>query len=119
MLLLAHLMTQADGWRHARLVLKSVVKDAAEGDALRARFESMLPDLRMDVHLEVLEKPPEQGVAEIIKQASMAADLVFLGLGSPEPSEEAAYAGRLLDLVDGLPTTILLKNASRFQGRLV
>jgi potassium/chloride transporter 4/5/6 len=119
MLLLAHLMTQADGWRHARLVLKSVVEDIAEGEALRASFESMLPDLRMDVHLEVLDKPPGQSSMEIIKEASRKADLVFLGLGTPDAKDEAAYADQLLLLVDGLPTTILLRNASRFQGRLV
>jgi hypothetical protein len=119
MLLLAHLMTQAEGWRHARLVLKSVVENAAEGDTLRGRFETMLPDLRMDVKLEVLERPEHQDTMEIIKEASRRADLVFLGMAAPDPKDEAAYAQQLLSLVDGLPTTILLRNASRFQGRLL
>jgi hypothetical protein len=37
----------------------------------------------------------------------------------PEPGEEAIYASVLMDLLDGLPSTILVRNASRFHGQLV
>ena len=46
------------------------------------------------------------------------ADLVFLGMAIVAGAEEA-YAGSLITLLDGLPTTILVRNASRFHGRLV
>ena len=75
--------------------------------------------MAQSMKLEVLERPEHQDTMEIIKEASRRADLVFLGMAAPDPEDEAAYAQQLLSLVDGLPTTILLRNASRFQGRLL
>ena len=119
MLLLCHLLSQSDGWRHLRLVLKSVAQDEVEAQEIRGRFESMFADLRMDVQLDVTIRPADQSMVEALKSLSMKADLVFVGIGIPSPGEEAAAAQRVLDMVDGLPTVIFVRNASRFQGRLI
>ena len=47
------------------------------------------------------------------------ADFVFLGMDTPEAGEEELYAARLLSLLDGLPSTLLVRNAGEFRGRLV
>jgi len=109
----------APGWRSNRLVLKSVADDEEVADEVRQAFESMLPDLRMDVHLEVILKPADKTHKEIILEASKDADMVFLGMAIPGPGIEQTYAESLMGLLDGLPSTILVRNASRFHGHLV
>lgn len=119
MLLLAHLLNLAAGWRNNQLVLKSVADDEASGEAVHRAFESMFPDLRMDVRLEVILRPTDKTHIEVIRDASENADLVFLGMAVPEAGSELQYAEHLLTLLDGLPSTILVRNASRFHGRLI
>ena len=119
MLLLAHLLHLAPGWRTNQVVLKSVMDDQDSVDAVHRAFESMLPDLRMDVGLDVILRPPGEAYGDVIRRASQNADMVFMGMAVPDPGSELAYAKSLMDLLDGLPSTILVRNASRFHGRLV
>jgi hypothetical protein len=79
----------------------------------------MLPDLRMDVALDVILLPEGKTHREVIREASMGANLVFVGMAVPGSHEEESYAANLMGLLEGLPTTILVRNASRFQGRLI
>jgi potassium/chloride transporter 4/5/6 len=119
MLLLCHLLSQAAGWRHLRLVLKSVAEDEIEAQEIRGRFESMFRDLRMDVALDVSVRPPESSGIEVLKALSMQADLVFIGLRVPAAGDEHVYARTVLKMVEGMPTVIFVRNASRFHGRLI
>ena len=79
----------------------------------------MLPDLRMDVRLDVLLKPEDVSTIDVIRKSSLSSDLLFMGIAVVEPGQEDAYASKLMSLLEGLPTTILVRNSSRFQGRLV
>jgi hypothetical protein len=119
MLLLCHLLSQAAGWRHLRLVLKSVAEDELEAQEIRGRFESMFSDLRMDVALDVSIRPPESSGIEVLKALSKQADLVFIGLRVPAAGDEHVYASTILKMVEGMPTVIFVRNASRFHGRLI
>jgi amino acid transporter len=119
MLLLSHLLSQSEGWRHLRLVLKSVVENELQAQEIRGRFESMFVDLRMDVQLDVSIRPPDSSNTAVLRRLSQGADLVFVGLGLPVPGSEVDYAARVIEMVDGLPTVIFVRNASRFQGRLI
>ncbi len=79
----------------------------------------MVPEIRIDVRVDVLLRPPETSTYDLIKAHSRAADLVFLGMNIPEEGGELAYATNLLRLLDGLPPTLLVRNAGEFRGRLV
>ena len=119
MLLLSHLLSQSEGWRHLRLVLKSVAENEAKAEDIRGRFESMFTDLRMDVELDVCVRPDGASHGEVLRDLSRDADLIFAGIGLPDAGEEVAYAERVMAMIEGLPTVILVRNASRFQGRLI
>ena len=67
----------------------------------------------------VLLKDPEAKVAEIIRRESADAEVVLLGLATPEAGEEAEYAKRMEALSEGLPNVFFVKNASLFVGELV
>ena len=119
MLLLCHLLSQAAGWRHLRLVLKSVAEDEIEAQEIRGRFESMFRDLRMDVALDVSVRPPESSGIEVLQALSKQADLVFIGLRVPAAGDEHVYARTVLKMVEGMPTVSFVRNASRVHGRLI
>jgi len=119
MLLLAHLLTVDDDWRRARITLVSVVDSEAAAAERKAQVESGLEHTRIQAGVEAIVKPEAQSVTELIHERSRNCDLVFLGLPLvPEGAEQAA-AERLLRLVDGLPTTVLVRSAGPFRGQLV
>jgi hypothetical protein len=119
MLLLAHLMTVARAWRGARIVLKSVCANEEEAQLRRKEFETMLPEIRMEVEVDIVVREDSEETVEIIRTQSREAQFVFLGLRLPEPGDEEAYAERIAGLLDGMPDTCLVRNAGRFRGRLV
>ncbi len=119
MLLLAHLLTQAEGWRRVRIVLRSIVPTQEDADQLQASMRAFLSTIRIHAEMEVLVPEPGQAIGELIRQGSRNARLVLLGLPEVPPDEELAHAERMLSLVEGLPPTLLVRNAGPFRGRLV
>lgn len=119
MLLLAHLLTLSAEWRGARITLCTVVPDQAAAAAHRTQVESSLAESRIEVTVEPVLQQPGQSVQDAIKARSGQADLVFLGLAKVPPGAEEGYADRLIELLADLPSAILVRNGSPFQGRLV
>jgi len=119
MLLMCHLLTASRGWRRARIELKTIVGNEQEAAERAAELALMVPEIRIDVQVEVLRRTEDQDVHVLIREHSRHADLVMLGLAVPSQGEDMAYASGLMPLVEALPSTVLVKNASRFKGRLV
>jgi len=119
MLLLAHLLTQSQGMRNVRVVLRSVVATAGEAAQVERSVESMLADIRIAARIEVLVPEPGQTPSDLIRHHSRNARLVLLGLPLVPPGQELAYAERMLELVRDLPPTLLVRNAGPFRGRLL
>ena len=63
--------------------------------------------------------PEDEAIETCIQANSQDASLVFLGLPVPQAGEEALYAETLVKLVNGMPDTLLVRNAGPFRGRLV
>ena len=119
MLLLAHLLVMSAAWRGARITLASVVDDNAEARQLRRRVEDGLGEANIDTRIDVVVRPDGQSPQECIRERSASADLVFLGLPRVDSGDEEAVARRLVELVEGMPSVILVRNSSPFRGRLV
>ncbi len=120
MLLLAHLLSLSEHWRGMRIVLKSVVEDEQTRRARAREFAAMLPEIRMDdVSVDVIRREDDQAVGDIIREHSQEASLVFMGMSSVAKGDEGAYAQGILDLLEDLPSTVLVRNAGAFRGRLV
>ena len=73
----------------------------------------------MDVRMDVILASSGSSAVEMIRQKSLNSELLLMGMAVPEPGQEQACAAQLIRLLDGLPTTILVRNSSQFQGRLV
>ncbi|MBW2253584.1 MAG: Na-K-Cl cotransporter [Deltaproteobacteria bacterium] len=119
MLLLAHLLRQVPRWGSARIVLKCVVEDADSLARQEEEFRALLPEIRIEADVEVLLRPEGQSVTDLIRDHSKGARLVFLGMSVARAGEEEDYATTLMAFLEGLPETVLVRNAGPFRGRLV
>jgi amino acid transporter len=119
MLLLTHLLMMNTQWQDARVVIRSVIREADQREARAAGLAQLIADTRIPAEIEVVVKSDDQTVAEMIHQHSRDADVTFLGLMVPQPGEESEGVDRLIELAGGLNTTIFVRNASEFSGELL
>ncbi|MCB9795276.1 MAG: Na-K-Cl cotransporter [Alphaproteobacteria bacterium] len=119
MLLLAHLLRQNREWRSATVTLRSIVDAEDKVAAQRRALQHLINESRIDARAEVIVRGPEDNIPDLLTENSQDAELVFLGLAVPEPGEEEAVAERVRQLVEGLPSTILVRNSGPFRGQLL
>jgi hypothetical protein len=119
MLLLAYLLRLNPEWRNSRITVRSVARDEEERALQLDGLAKLLPQARIGAETEVLVKPEELTITEILHRISADADVVFLGLQEPEHGGEPAYADRIIELAEGLNTCIFVRSAGEFAGRLV
>jgi hypothetical protein len=119
MLLLAHLLRLNPEWQDARLVVRSIARSEEERQSQLEGLAELIPETRIQADTEVILKPEDQSLIELMHAHSHDADAVFLGMKEPEVGGEADYAERLSKLADGLQTSIFVRNAGEFAGRLI
>ncbi|MCD4748634.1 MAG: amino acid permease [Thermoanaerobaculales bacterium] len=119
MLLFAYLLSLNPEWRDARIVIRAIARSEDERKEQEAGLKALLPEIRINAETQIIVKPPDQTLAEVIQHTSRGAAVVFFGLMEPEPGTEAEYARRLTALVEPLNTTIFVRNAGEFAGRLI
>lgn len=119
MLLLTHLLMMNTLWRDARVVVRSIIRDADERDVRAEDLAKLIAETRIPAEIEIVVQSEDQTVAETIHEHGRDADITFLGLMVPHPGEEPESVDRLIELADGLNTTIFVRNASEFSGELL
>jgi len=119
MLLLSYLLTRNAEWGDARIEIKSIASNALMKSQTERFLGQLMPEIRIQAKVDVMVKPEDETVFEILRRESKKADLVLLGLASPEEGGEEAYARRLVKMTEGLPPCFLLHNGSLFIGDLV
>lgn len=119
MLLLAYLLSRNAEWRNARIRVLSIASNKMAEEQTRRFLAKLIPEIRIDAEIEVLIKSEDRSVREMIHAESSAVDLVILGLALPEEGKEDAYAARIAELADGLPSCFFVHNGSLFIGELV
>ena len=67
----------------------------------------------------MIVKPPDRKITELLHERRRDADVVFLGLMEPERGEESEYAERIMALAEGFKTTIFVRSAGEFAGKLI
>ncbi len=119
MLLMAHLLSLSAPFKGSAVSLNTIADTPAQARALKLSFEELLPAIRIDAEINVIQRKPEEEVFDLIRTHSADASLVFLGLAQPAAAREQATARALISMLEGLPTTIMIRNAGPFRGRLV
>ncbi len=119
MLLLAHLLNLNTEWKNAKVVIHTIILIEEDRDFMRLILEKMINDVRIKAEPNVIVKPKEESVTQMIYENSREADLVFMGLKLPDEGEEKSYVERLDELSEGLKTTIFVRNGEEFAGELI
>ena len=119
MLLLAYLLSRNAEWRGAQLVVTSLASSELMREKTQKHLDELLPELRINARSEVLMKPDNMTVREVIFAQSRNADVTFLGLPVPEEGGEAEAAQRMASMAEGLSTVFFVNNSSPFGGELV
>jgi hypothetical protein len=119
MLLLAYLLSLNREWKDAKVVVRSIVEDASEQESMVNSLNSLLQETRIQAETEVVVRPKDKKLSDVIHGYSKNSDIVFMGLIEPELGKESDYAEQMKNLVSGLNTTIFVRNASEFAGDLI
>jgi amino acid transporter len=119
MLLLAYLLNLNSEWRDAKIVVRTIVEGEQNRQEMLVSLSELITETRIQAETEVIIKPDDLSISEIIHKNSQNADVVFLGLMEPKPGEEEKYAEQMNELVSGLKTAIFVRNAGKFAGDLI
>ncbi len=119
LVLFAHLLSLDPGWRDATISIKSIATSDMMAQRTERSLEEMLRAARIGAEFEVIRKPEDRTVQEIIHDRSRDAEVVFLGMKEIQPNEAEGQVDRLLDLMSGLQTVLLVRNSGPFRGQLL
>ena len=119
LVLLAHLLSLNPEWRDAEIVINSIATSEMVLERNRRLLTQLTAAARIEADADVMLKPPDATVQELIWERSAEADVVLLGLRSNAPGEEAAYAERISTMLSRLPSVLLIRSAGDFRGQLL
>jgi amino acid transporter len=112
MLLLADLLCSSMLWRDAEIFLKLVVPDEEAAQSAQTNVDRMLEQMRLRVTTRVLVGG-DRPFHIILQESSQKADLIFLGMATPD-EHFMAYYERWQGWTAGLPTTVFVLAAPNF-----
>ena len=119
MLLLAHLLLADPAWRDAKVTLITVVDDESQRARASETKERIIEDARVDAKAEVILRGGRP-IGRIMAETSGDADLAIMGIGPPPGDDEAdAFFERMSRMLEGMPTTLLVRSARTFRGEPV
>ncbi|NER83271.1 MAG: Na-K-Cl cotransporter, partial [Leptolyngbya sp. SIO1D8] len=108
MLILAYLLRTSWGWRGAEICLKLVVPTDAAAESAEANLRQLADSLRIGAVTQVIvayDRPFD----EILKISSQTADLILLGLATPDQVENFGdYYTKLHTRITDLPNSLLV-----------
>jgi len=119
MLLLGYLLSRNPEWRDARIRVLSIASNELMREKTEQFLSSLIPEIRIQADIDIMVRAENFSIKDMIVRESAGADVVFMGLATPEEGEEDGYAQRLMDMVEGLPTCFFVHNGSLFIGELV
>ncbi len=106
-------------WQDARIIIRSVVSNENERKGMNVSIKTIVRNVRIKADIEVIIQPKNKTVVEVIHEYSKEADVVFLGLKDFEPGTEKEYEDQLVLLNSCLQTTVFVRNAGEFAGKLI
>lgn len=105
MLILAYLMSHSIDWRQAKVHLKMVVPDQNALEITRLNLSELLEEIRIQAEIDVIAADG-RSFDEILKSSSKNADLIFMGMATPDENF-IKYFEKIQERIEELPTTVL------------
>jgi solute carrier family 12 sodium/potassium/chloride transporter 2 len=111
MLILADLLRADIEWRNAIIYLKLVVPNQEAAEKAHQNLDQLIERLRIDARPDVMVA--NRPFYELLQQSSQAADMVFLGMATPDEKFQDYYE-KIQQRIANLPSTILVLAAPDF-----
>jgi len=105
MMILAYLMSHSIDWRQSKVHLKMVVEDAKAIPQAEENLRGILDEIRIQAVIDVIASEG-RSFDSILQSSSQAADLVFMGMATPDENF-ISYFEKAQSRIDKIPTTIL------------
>ncbi len=96
MLTLSHLLATSLEWRGATVTVRMIVVNPGGAEEARQNLSALIKSARIDAEVEIIVDP--RPAPEVISSTSRTADIAFLGLPTPDPTDVAGFA----DVLDAL-----------------
>ena len=105
MMILSYLMSNNIDWRQAKVHIKMVVGSDSAVQKAQDNLNDILEDIRIQAECDII---PANGRSfdEILQESSKHADLIFMGMATPNENFEEYYA-TVQNRIKDLPTTVL------------
>ena len=115
MLLISFLITAHFRWRKASVSIFRIVENEKEGNVAKTEFEEILRLARLPAETHTIRRQGRK-TSQIIQETSKDADLAMLGFQLPKsPEDGKTFYKEMNALMEGLPTTILVRAGTSFQ----
>ncbi len=118
MLLLAFLLKTDPSWKDARVQVITVVDDIDQRRQAEDQIVAVLQAARLQARPRVLMRGG-RGIKEIMRAESAAADLAIVGFAMPDRDAARETFERLDDMLEHMPSTVLVHSARDFEGEPV
>lgn len=119
LVLFSHLLAQNTEWRRAEITINSIATTSMMQTHTLESLRRLTRAARIEANLDVVIKPPDTKVQDMIVDRSKDADVVFMGLRRIVIGEESNYAERLNTLSNGLGNVLFVRNSGIFRGQLL
>jgi len=111
MMILAYLLTRNWEWADTDVrVLRLIENEAGRGPAMQALEETMRA-ARLEATPQVVVS--QHPFPEVLRRHSQDATCIFLGFDLPPTGQEANWHHAFTEMLNGLPTTILVHSRGR------
>ncbi|MGB3517365.1 MAG: amino acid permease [Elainellaceae cyanobacterium] len=114
MLLLADLLSRTIAWRNVDICLKLMVQDDTAAKSAQQNIRRLVQDMRISALSEILVANG-RSFDEVLHESSALADLIFLGIASPDAvADYPEYYANLQQRTANLPTTVFVLASGKF-----
>lgn len=112
MIIFCHMLKKSFSWKSAKIVLKTVVKNAEEVASMQKKLINFMDESRVFFDTSVILHQHGDVFTKTIQEHAAGADLVFLGLRAPESNETienyAKYYKSLMEKTQEFPAVAFI-----------
>jgi amino acid transporter len=110
MIVLAHLISLNPEWEDCTVRLNMIIKNEEGKKPASKNMKDMLEQAHIEADTNIIVQKPDETIPYIIRKESKRSNLVILGMGLPAKGREAKFMEHMSKFLEGLPTTLLVKN---------
>ncbi len=115
-LTLSKLLVLSEAWQNAQVRVMIVNYQNEKSDSIYKKISDILEHMRIDADIKVINNQIERKpFYDIVKDESIATDLVFLEIPKIKENEEAEFVKNTNNLLEEIGTVMLIKASSSFK----